>query len=341
MLHADVSVIQAERKKSRKMKLLAFVAILALGAQAVVLDPRQTCVNPTSNIASLPSECQTGVTQLSNVLNNITQPIFIGVDAKLDAFCLPQCVQPYVDYYTCLGETDYANVFDGFLCGKYNNQYCFQLWKNVFILNGSNPTGVCFSTIIQNCNNPLNCNSTCSTELNKAKTALDCCLAGIVEFNTCGALSKVRYDECSIPIPPICEGVASTPSTPAPPEYPTASTNCVHPLDDPDYPTNCKNNLTVVDNVLISMSSDGFTSNIVSTNITAVLTSFCTPECVRPLVTYYNCTGEPSYANAINGFLCMWSIQQRILPCNHSQDISDARWDKRICFCYHDHHPVQ
>ena len=276
---------------------------MAVGANAVVLDSRQDCVRPSSNLFSLPSECRGPALRIGTALANINGTDFSGVELDVDEFCMPQCVQPFVDYYTCLGETDYANVLDGFLCGKYNNQSCFELWRNTFNVNGSNPDGVSFAAVTLNCRDPLVCNSNCSTQLNRAKDILGCCLAGVVEFNSCNALAKVRFEECSIRIPAICDGVTDVPTTPAP-EYPTSGTGCVHPLDDPEYSSSCKSTLTAVENVAISESESGFTVVDPSTNVTAVLDGFCIPECVRPLVAYYNCTGEPDYANAINGFFC-------------------------------------
>lgn len=289
------------------MKVLAFIFILGVGANATVLHPRQSgCTQPSSVIDTLPTVCQSVLNAFSKVLmGNATVPDFTDVITQLDDFCMPECVQPVVDYYTCLGENDLANVLDGFLCGKNNADgvYCVELWQNVYYQNGSNPAGISYTAIIQNCRDPLECNNTCRTELNKAKDTLGCCLAGIAEFSSCRALAKVRFEECSILIPPICTGVTNAPTTPAP-EYPTSGTDCVYPLDDPDYPRDCKSNLTAVENVAVSESESGFTIIDSSTNVTSVLNSFCVPECVRPLVAYYNCTGEPDYANAINGFFC-------------------------------------
>ena len=292
------------------MKVLAFFFILAAVANAAVLDARQAdCTKPLSAIASLPAVCGTTLQAFANVvmMENATVANFSAVNSNLDEFCTSGCVQPVVDYYTCLGENDFANILDGFLCGTNTpgGTHCFELWENVYYQNGSNPQGVSYTDILKNCRDPLNCNNTCRTELNKAKDNLGCCLAGVVEFSSCRALAEVRFEECSIVIPPICEGVIDVPTTPAP-EYPTSGTDCVYPLDDPDYPSDCKSNLTAVENVAISESDseNGFSIIDPSTNVTAVLTGFCVPECVRPLVAFYNCTGEPDYANAINGFFC-------------------------------------
>ena len=290
------------------MKVLALVFILAVGANATVLDTRQTtCTKPLSNLATLPAVCATTLQAFVSVVSaeNANLSDFNAVINSLDDFCASKCVQPVVDYYTCLGENDFANILDGFLCGTNTpgGVHCFELWENAYYQNGSNPQGVSYVDIVKNCRDPINCNNTCRTQLNKAKENVGCCLAGIVEFSSCRALAKVRFEECSIVIPPICEGSIDAPTTPAP-EYPTSGTDCVHPLDDPDYPTDCRNNLTAVENAAITESENGFTVVDSSTNITAVLDGFCVPECVRPLVAYYNCTGEPQYASAINGFFC-------------------------------------
>ena len=293
--------------------MLAFATVLVIFANAALLHAQKNCVPPVFAIDSLPSECQVSVIDVANVLANVTQLDFTGIDFKLGNFCMPECIQPFVDYYTCLGETDYANILDGLLCGNYSGEPCLQLWMNAYNnLNGDNPNGVNYTTITLNCRDPLTCNADCSTELNKAVDLLGCCLAGIVEFNLCGALEKVRFDECSIHIPPICAGVTNASSTPAPIIPTTGSnegTNCVDPRDDADYPADCNNTLAFLDDIAMTLSSGGFTpgsfnpGNIPS-DYTTILDDFCTPECVGPLVGYYRCTGEPDYASSINGVFC-------------------------------------
>ena len=294
--------------------MLVFATVLAIFANAALLHAQRNCISPVLRISSLPSECQGSVINVANVLANVTQLDSTGIDFKLGNFCMPECIQPFVDYYTCLGETDYANVLDGLLCGNYTGQPCLQLWINAYSnLTGDSPNGINYTTITLNCRDPLMCNADCSTELNKAVDNLGCCLAGIVEFSLCGALGKVRFDGCSIPIPPICPGVTNASTTPAP-VVPTAGSNaganCVHPRDDTDYPEDCYSTLTSLEDIATSLSSGGFTtgsfnsSGNIPSDYTTILDDFCTPECVGPLAGYYRCTGEPDYASAINGFFC-------------------------------------
>ena len=306
------------------MKSLFFAVVLVIITNVFLVDAQQECVPPLSN-TSLPSECERSVMAIigistntagSGVFPNATDPdalpnirdpnVLMDIDSELDNFCMPQCIQPFVEYYTCLGEIDYANIFDGFFCGRYNNQSCVQLWSSVF--NPNQTDGIDYLAITQNCHNPLMCNNICSTELNKAVDTFGCCLAGVVEFTVCGPLEKVRFKECSIQIPSICTGVANIPTTPAP-VIPTAGTNCVHPLDDTDYPAECESSLVAVEGIAINVSSQGLTAVVLppaenATDNATVFDRFCTPECVGPLVEYYSCTGEPDYANAINGFFC-------------------------------------
>lgn len=287
------------------MKLFVVVVTLIVGAQTAVLSPRQGCMKPTAATAT--EACKPYIQAVEDVLMNVTDFISGNLAANLDGFCgqTEACIQPYVTYYSCIGEDDYANILDGFLCGKSEaGEYCVESWKNVYSLNGTNPGGIEIVTINMNCKDPLFCNDACKTELNVAKSALGCCLAGVIEFTICGALSQVRFDECSIQIPAICKGVTNAPTTPAPPAPPTSGDSCVDPFEDPDYPATCKANLTAIDNLLVNYTNNSFTHNANTTNITNSIAAFCTADCVRPLVTYYNCTGEEDYAAIINGFIC-------------------------------------
>ena len=44
--------------------------------------------------------------------------------SALDEFCIPECVQPYVDYYTCKGYPDQVAYYNNLLCGQNGNEYC-------------------------------------------------------------------------------------------------------------------------------------------------------------------------------------------------------------------------
>ena len=45
-----------------------------------------------------------------------------NLENALDDFCTPECVQPYVDYYNCLGYPEQVTNYNNLICGKNGNR---------------------------------------------------------------------------------------------------------------------------------------------------------------------------------------------------------------------------
>ena len=65
-----------------------------------------------------PESCETA---LDNALFDSSSE---DIANALDEFCIPECVQPYVDFSKCLGLPQTATLFNNLLCGMNGNQYC-------------------------------------------------------------------------------------------------------------------------------------------------------------------------------------------------------------------------
>ena len=53
-----------------------------------------------------------------------THPSSEDLANALDEFCTPECIQPYEDYANCIGDPQFATLYNNLTCGKNGNQYC-------------------------------------------------------------------------------------------------------------------------------------------------------------------------------------------------------------------------
>ena len=74
-----------------------------------------------SNCTALNNYPESCITALNNAREASSGD---SIANALDQFCIPDCIQPYVDYYNCVENPEEAILYNNIICGKNGNQYC-------------------------------------------------------------------------------------------------------------------------------------------------------------------------------------------------------------------------
>ena len=74
--------------------------------------------NCSTFLENYPESCETALDDIDSDSSSE------DIANALDEFCIPECIQPYVDYANCLELPQVAISFNNLLCGMNGNQYC-------------------------------------------------------------------------------------------------------------------------------------------------------------------------------------------------------------------------
>ena len=164
---------------------------------------QDTCTLPTT----YPQSCTDAANDVANLLMSAdTNPENINLDdlnSALGEFCTTECIGPQVEFYRCLGEQDFANLFNSAYCGQNGDSYCI-----VSLLTGVNDNSVPEIT----CTVGSTCDSSCQSTLQRAADYLGCCAASLYN-NTLSPFSALispqDFATCDVSLGQMCAGPVS------------------------------------------------------------------------------------------------------------------------------------
>ena len=87
-----------------------------------VIAKRQSSCTPL--LDDYPESCTIEVESIDDIFALYSPE---NLPTLLNEYCTPECVQPLVDYYNCLGLSELATFYNNLVCGKNGNQYCLVL----------------------------------------------------------------------------------------------------------------------------------------------------------------------------------------------------------------------
>ena len=120
-----------------------------------------------------PETCVAAEARLSSVLG--TSPEQVNLDDLrnvIDDFCTTECVEPYVELYTCLAETNLLVYYNNLLCGMTGNDNCVVVYYQNMVIDDN-----------IGCVQPrTTCDAACRTAQETVVNEWGCCAAGYYAF---------------------------------------------------------------------------------------------------------------------------------------------------------------
>lgn len=129
-----------------------------------------------------------------------------AINSLLEIYCVPECLEPIVSYYTCLGEPLTGDLLDNALCGEYNDQNCLILLA----------TGITNSIIPlkTDCNCPQD--PQCKQILQGIVNYMGCCAAslfGNAEVVASSQITPSQFASCDVDLGEMCQGLVENASS--------------------------------------------------------------------------------------------------------------------------------
>ena len=156
---------------------------------------------------SYPQECLTASEDFLDLITNAPSLEDINLDRlmdSLDVICTSRCIGPELEFYECLGQQDFADLFSRGYCGQSGGRNCFVLW-----IEGVNSQSV---VGVSTCSLGGTCDQTCEDSLQTTVDTLGCCAASLYDNSVSPfaiLITPQQFATCGVDLGDMCVGVSS------------------------------------------------------------------------------------------------------------------------------------
>ena len=199
-----------------KMSKLVVTAILVVlfevahGSRPVSFIRDQHLEEETGDVSecafepNYPASCATAVSDLDNLLltTRLSDVVSSELSILLDMLCTSECIGPYVEYYNCIDDADFGELYNSAFCGESDGTNCLVLYVD----------GIQEGSLVEapSCVSNGNCDADCQAWMQNTTDYLGCCTGswfGNPESFLYNAVPPQDFQSCGVDLGEPCDGV--------------------------------------------------------------------------------------------------------------------------------------